>query len=706
MSQQKEDLDRKKLLFHAEKPKRGVAFEIYIDETLVIKTKLTQPGIHIPIQVLQWIELEKATTEEQPKITADIHIEGYNQEYDFVKNQEITIEKETNGWYVKNPKTNKLLDEIFKRVGKRVICTIKGVQTTRTFFQAKELLEKVTIESNPIQMLISGGSRGTTFNIYKTKAGILQIECDCSMDCSGRIEMSDELGRYINGWWDMKELFVVGKFNNVQTVLRWWQRKKDKRIIKHIIIPYSGVRKQVKVVFSHPVFTLSDQAKQDLKLTKKLQQKGFAIKQLTTNWSVNSQHKDREFEQKVWQILKKAFLMQDISFYTEVKVSCAHPPAIVKCLDGMIVYEDFLGLFEIKTSTKIKNNILDEVIGELLHLQDQLQSKNIFSMLFINTEVTTTEQARIITKLYGIANNIILIGREEVEVLLSNPKLLLERLEIMQTEHQKKNTKELIIHPETLQVLPTKKLEGEAYAILEQLIQTPEKSFELIEQYCFLMNIPIADFHVLYNKNVKQNEGNTSIELAMKRRKTSSKAIIFEMKPLQNLHSDLIRNNSRTILEEKCKRKANVDYSVLLKNFTTLLTTLPPSCRVIGFKYLRREQGAVFERNTRNLLEDMGFEVISNVLFSYYGKHFEIDHLAFKDKTIQLISCKDRSSFRYLPNLYSKIIFAFGQLYLNQKTLYNAKGKLHIRVKKEFLFTLKKKFKAFKSPDHSLILTS
>ena len=45
------------LLYRANKPKRGTAFEVYTDGTVVIKTKITKPGIHIPKKALQWMKI-------------------------------------------------------------------------------------------------------------------------------------------------------------------------------------------------------------------------------------------------------------------------------------------------------------------------------------------------------------------------------------------------------------------------------------------------------------------------------------------------------------------------------------------------------------------------------------------------------------------------------------------------------------------------
>ncbi|HUU78664.1 MAG TPA: hypothetical protein VMX55_09970 [candidate division Zixibacteria bacterium] len=100
----------------------------------------------------------------------------------------------------------------------------------------------------------------------------------------------------------------------------------------------------------------------------------------------------------------------------EVKITSTDSSEITKCVDGLLFWKEYLGLFEIKTSDVIKNNSLNEVIGELLLLQEQLQIKNIFTLIFINTEVTTTELGMNITKFYGLVNNVILIGIEKIHV--------------------------------------------------------------------------------------------------------------------------------------------------------------------------------------------------------------------------------------------------------------------------------------------------
>lgn len=125
--------------------------------------------------------------------------------------------------------------------------------------------------------------------------------------------------------------------------------------------------------------------------------------------------------------------------------------------------------------------------------------------------------------------------------------------------------------------------------------------------------------------------------------------------------------------------------------------------RVVQLGKLSTPTGIEFELYIRKKLETTGVQVISNILFSQNGKHFEVDLLAIRDKEIELISCKDRSSFQYTPNLYSKIVFAFGWLILRRKSLKNVHGKLFIRVKKSILSNLECRFESFHSQEQSII---
>jgi Holliday junction resolvase-like predicted endonuclease len=120
---------------------------------------------------------------------------------------------------------------------------------------------------------------------------------------------------------------------------------------------------------------------------------------------------------------------------------------------------------------------------------------------------------------------------------------------------------------------------------------------------------------------------------------------------------------------------------------------------------LQSESGLAFENDIREFLEGKGYKVVSNILFSFYGKHFEVDHLIFKDGNMYIVSCKDRSSFQYLPNLYSKIRFAIGEIDFRRKTINCDKSQIYVKVKKGFLSKLKNVFQEYQTDKLSLMVT-
>ena len=696
-----------KILYKAGKPGRGTTFEIYTDGRIIINRKLTLTSIHIPARIQNWMDIVRSSRGNKNTIRITIIEIEKNQNYEIVSNQIVTLEKKTNGWFLEFSNTNEIKKIISQNRDSKITCIISGLIPTKLFYKKRDLLKNNNIiEEKNIQWFLGSKNRGSSFNVYLTNTKQLQIESYCWLGKSGQIELSQELWRYIKDWWKLKNRYVIGAINDgTKSVLKFSQRKKKKRLVKKITIPYNGKRKKIKVVFTHPVFELSENAKNNLTLTKELQQAGYNIKKLTTNWTDKPRHIDEEFEEKVWNILKCAFAEENSKIFSEVKITTAFTPKITKCIDGLFVCKEILGLIELKTSENIKNSELDEVIGELLLLQENISEKMIVTLLFINTEVTTTEQSKTITKLYGLANNILLIGKEEVGILTENPMLLRKRLnEFLQVKYIKQNQ---LMHPinHTLTIKET--LEREAYELLEQLNTNPNKSNTIIEQYCFLMNILKSDFLMLYNKfRTQQNEedGRTDEYPTQQVRPTNR---FFDEHTLKMLHKELSLNDNLLLLEERRqKEKHKKDYEILLEQWTTIMKVLPPMVRIIQLKPFFPKKGVIYEEQTRQELEQKGFTVISNILISKHGKQFEIDHLAIKNNQVTLISCKDRSHFQELPNLYSKIAFAYGWVFLYSKALNNVKGKLFIRVKQEYLEVLQERYKDYTSNTNSLLVTN
>ncbi|MBD3190452.1 MAG: hypothetical protein GF308_07400 [Candidatus Heimdallarchaeota archaeon] len=106
------------------------------------------------------------------------------------------------------------------------------------------------------------------------------------------------------------------------------------------------------------------------------------------------------------------------------------------------------------------------------------------------------------------------------------------------------------------------------------------------------------------------------------------------------------------------------------------------------------------------MLEQEGYQVASNVMFRQVGKFFEIDHLAFKDEEVLMISCKDRSNYQYLPSTYRKIRGAANHLEFRQQLLKISKGRLFIKVKTMYYKTLKERYEGIWTPNTRIIITT
>ena len=74
------------------------------------------------------------------------------------------------------------------------------------------------------------------------------------------------------------------------------------------------------------------------------------------------------------------------------------------------------------------------------------------------------------------------------------------------------------------------------------------------------------------------------------------------------------------------------------------------------------------------------------------NKLFEIDLLTFFEEKIELVSCKDRSDFQYLPNLYNKIRTAANQLESRRHNLRAHQATLFVKVQPTFYQIIKEKF--------------
>ncbi len=62
-------------------------------------------------------------------------------------------------------------------------------------------------------------------------------------------------------------------------------RKKGKRIIKRINLPYYGERKKISLIFSHTSFKLTEQTERDLEIIHKVQRFDYPVNSMPSKMS-------------------------------------------------------------------------------------------------------------------------------------------------------------------------------------------------------------------------------------------------------------------------------------------------------------------------------------------------------------------------------------------------------------------------------------
>ena len=205
-----------------------------------------------------------------------------------------------------------------------------------------------------------------------------------------------------------------------------------------------------------------------------------------------------------------------------------------------------------------------------------------------------------------------------------------------------------------------------------------------ITEYCLLMNISVTDFQLLYSyiKDVVNRESQqTNVDLGVISEKViePNRRTVFQM-----IHSFLVEKDYFGILELKYQLTQNSNLLVLLQYKKQLQEKLPLSIKVHDIKN-RRGDGTTYEQEIRDRLITEDYQVASNVFLSNISKPFEIDHIAFQNDKMILVSCKDRSNISYEPDLPHLIKEAANLLEFRKNLLNADKAILYVKVNKSFL---------------------
>ncbi|MHA1749353.1 MAG: hypothetical protein ACTSYF_12005, partial [Promethearchaeota archaeon] len=165
---------------------------------------------------------------------------------------------------------------------------------------------------------------------------------------------------------------------------------------------------------------------------------GITIEGLITDQNHMHKHTDQVKSKEIEDLIRdifsreKTLVLPEVRFIAEEKIeTCYHSNS--KCVDLVIIQTNKLSkepeliLIEIKTSPRHTKQT-KEGIAELKNLQRKL-GESVIPIMFINYDIKNGGGNEIVTEKFGTANNIILIGLEEIDEIKQDKNVLLERIE-------------------------------------------------------------------------------------------------------------------------------------------------------------------------------------------------------------------------------------------------------------------------------------
>ncbi|MGC9778107.1 MAG: hypothetical protein HZR80_02575 [Candidatus Heimdallarchaeota archaeon] len=676
------DEQRGELIYHKEKKVRGNSFSIFSNKVIELKGKLSKSNeLTIPKDLFRWVNLKKSPLVLNVKLKSQIKITDYI-------DTQIELRKNAYGNYIRN------LSNHYFTMGEQVQYQIRldeFFSPTSLYYKAIELLDNIKLPPpNSIELLFKGGKGKRKFEIYKDSRNILYIKAKGMLKDGGSISLSGEFGYYIKDWFKNTHLVFASKDKEQAIVLESRIIRKDssRSPEKCIYFPYHGKRKSISFIFSSHEFQLTERALQDLNIKQALVDRGIPISRFKSHSLIIGNHCDSKYETKIRKLTQQISTNQDwINFpevYVEFNIPNDNNMGNSKIVDNIITERNLQSilLIEIKTSEKHLGSELECAITDLLHTKSKFNRDYVYPLLFINQDIKRLNKSLILTENYGLSCGIILIGLEKISSLQYSPQKLLQIMIDFSKKQKllsKKNS--MLVHPVSGEITTNKHLKKEAYNLLAN---SNVSRNSLISRYCLLMGITITDFWLLYNhheklvnKNQKLNQNDLGIlQDAIDEPLTLS---IFDI-----LHNLLVEENYFALLSLKSKLPQNYDLKILIRNQQLILEKFPACVKIHDIKKRKKGKGITYEREIRDRLIENGYQVASNVILSNLSKPFEVDHIAFKDNKITLVSCKDRSNISYEPELPHLIKEAANTLEFRKNLLNADKAVLYVKVNKTF----------------------
>ena len=440
-----------KIIFRNNKRNVGIDYTIYTNRKIIGHTNnITKKGITVPLELGNYFVLPKTLEE---RFSIEVHFQftsSTGEELDFSNVCcDVYIEREvyTNRQkekflrdviYLKPKETDKLVDLRFAlKIYNKIEYTIdKQFLPTDYYLNAMEIRNTIPddFDLSPMELITTGGLQKAQFEIYQNEKGQLFVKTNTSIRKWGKITLSAELNNHIEDFFNY-DLMLCKKDEDELIVIKTSPREIEGRKVFEIRFPhFSNTKEYVTIIFTHPTFTLTKLTKKDYQTKIYLRKIGYPIKAFYSQY-YNGGHVDTEMEIAMREMVKQALRSTEVRIYPDIQVTIDNPNE--NEIGNKHAFDDFiidksdnsLMLIDYKTSfTSSKYVEIDSAIAEMEHFRRKLGSK-IIIIIIMNDDLF--KQNKIITSKFGRKNNILLIGKTELESMISKPTLLLDKINLL-----------------------------------------------------------------------------------------------------------------------------------------------------------------------------------------------------------------------------------------------------------------------------------
>ncbi|NPD90558.1 MAG: hypothetical protein HGN29_17740 [Asgard group archaeon] len=440
--------NQRKIIYRNQKRKVGIEYTIYSDETIIGETvSITSSGIRIPQEIGKYFHLP-TEQDERIEIIVDIKVcssiedsvfeniasEIYLQKIAYPDRKKRKVLRDVVFLKPKEPSILKSIRFLAKHQSRIRYIIHKQLDPSAYFLNVKSLrdLTPIDFDITSLELIVTGGLQSARFEIYRDYTNQLFIRMDTSIRGYGKVTLSSELDYHLASFFDY-DFFVCKKESEQPMVIPTLPREIDQRKVMEISFPHMAKKKKdTTIIFTHPNLTLRPSTITDYQKKCLLKEMGFPIKSYHSNY-ITGQHKEPEVEEAMRKLIQKTFSTSKQLRNSEVQlvIDSPHENEVGNkhTFDEIIIDErdNSLLIIEYKTSfTQNKYGEVDKAIAELEHFRRKLGGK-VFLVLLMDDDLFNSKR-EIITQQFGERNNILLIGKHDLEVFYLHPELLLERI--------------------------------------------------------------------------------------------------------------------------------------------------------------------------------------------------------------------------------------------------------------------------------------